>query len=119
MFIQQALKGKNDWGRTLIVCLPFIVIFGLGFLIFFALSPEEYDRMLRHSSQRFESKNVRLVLMLSQFGFLLVMLLALFYLLHRSSIVSLTTARSKSAFKSIFCASFIVLIFQGGLFAVS
>lgn len=119
MFIQQALKGKNDWWRTLVVCLPFIGIFGLSFLIFFALSPDEYDQMIRQSAQLFEDKNVNLVLMLSQFGFLLGLLLVLFYFLHQRSIVTLTTARAKIDFKRIFFAFFLVLFVQVGLFAVS
>ncbi|MFA7444621.1 MAG: CPBP family intramembrane glutamic endopeptidase [Flavobacteriaceae bacterium] len=119
MFIQQALKGKNDWWRTLVVCLPFIGIFGLSFLIFFALSPDEYDQMVRQSSQLFEDKNVNLVLMLSQFGFLLGLLLVLFYFLHQRSIITLTTARAKIDFERIFFAFFLVLLVQVGLFAVS
>lgn len=119
MFIQQALKGKNDWWRTLLVCFPFIVVFGLSFLIFLALSPEEYDQMINQSSQIFESKNVNLVLMLSQFGFLLAILFALFYFLHQRSIVTLTTARPKVDFKRFFFAFFVVLFVQIALFAVS
>lgn len=119
MFIQQALKGKNDWWRTLLVCFPFIVVFGLSFLIFLALSPEQYEQMVKQSSQMFENKNLNLVLMLSQFGFLLAILLALFYFLHQRSIVTLTTSRPKVDFKRIFFAFFVVFFIQIGLFAVS
>lgn len=119
MFIQQALKGKNDWWRTLLVCFPFIAVFGLSFLIFFALSPDQYDQMIKQSSQLFEDKNINLVLMLSQFGFLLAILFILFYFLHQRSIVTLTTARPKIDFKRIFFAFFVVIFMQIALFAVS
>src|SRR5690606_10111804 len=74
---------------------------------------------INQSSQIFESKNVNLVLMLSQFGFLLAILFALFYFLHQRSIVTLTTARPKVDFKRFFFAFFVVLFVQIALFAVS
>jgi len=118
-YILQALKGKNDWWRTLIVCLPIVGIFGLSFLVFLMSSTEEFEELMQQSTQMFESKNINLIMMLSQFGFLLLIFFVLFYVLHQRSIVSLTTARPKVDFKRIFFAFFLVLIVQVVLFAVS
>ncbi len=118
-YILQALKGKNDWWRTLIVCLPILGIFGLSFLLFLMIPAHEFEEMMQQSTQMFENKNMNLIVMLSQFGVLLLLLLALFYFLHQRSIVSLTTARAKVDFKRIFFAFFLVIIVQVGLFAVS
>jgi len=117
-YILQALKGKNDWWRTLIVAGPILGIFALSFLVFLALSPEQYQEMIQ-SSQMFENKNINLVVMLSQFGFLLVLLLVLFYFLHQRSLVSLTTARAKVDFKRVFFAFFLVILVQVAFFALS
>ncbi len=117
-YILQALKGKNDWWRTLIVAGPILGVFALSFLVFLALSPEQYQEMIE-SSQVFENKNINLIVMLSQFGFLLMLLLVLFYFLHQRSLVSLTTARAKVDFKRIFFAFFLVLLVQVGFFALS
>lgn len=117
-YILQALKGKNDWWRTVIVAGPILGVFVLSFLVFLALSPEQYQQMLQ-SSQMFEDKNINLVIMLSQFGFLLILLLVLFYFLHQRSIISLTTARAKVDFKRIFFAFFLVILVQVGFFVIS
>src|SRR5690554_2494859 len=118
-YILQALKGKNDWWRTLIVCFPIFAVFGLSFVVFLMSSAEEFQELMQQSAQMFESKNLNLVLMLSQFGFLLVIFFALFYFLHQRSSVTLTTARAKVDFKRIFFAFFLVIIVQVVLFAVS
>lgn len=118
-YILQALKGKNDWWRTLIVCFPIFAVFGLSFVVFLMSSTEEFQELMQQSAQMFESKNLNLVLMLGQFGFLLVIFFALFYFLHQRSLVTLTTARAKVDFKRIFFAFFLVIIVQVVLFAVS
>lgn len=118
-YILQALKGKNDWWRTFIVCLPIFGVFGLSFLVFLMMSTEEFNQLMQQSTQMFENKNMNLIMMLSQFGILLVMLFVLFYFLHQRSILSLTTARAKVDFKRIFFSFFLVIIVQVVLFAVS
>lgn len=118
-YILQALKGKNDWWRTLIVCLPIFGVFGLSFLVFLMMSAEEFDQLMQQSTQMFENKNMNLIMMLSQFGVLLIMLFVLFYFLHQRSILSLTTARDKVDFKRIFFSFFLVIIVQVVLFVVS
>lgn len=118
-YILQALKGKNDWWRTFIVCLPIFGVFGLSFLVFLMMSTEEFNQLMQQSTQMFENKNMNLIMMLSQFGILLIMLFVLFYFLHQRSILSLTTARAKVDFKRIFFSFFLVIIVQVVLFAVS
>ena len=118
-YILQALKGKNDWWRTFIVCLPILGIFGLSFLVFLMMPSNEFDQLMQQSTQMFENKNMNLIMMLSQFGILLMILLVLFYILHQRSIVSLTTARAKVDFRRIFFSFFLVIIVQVVLFAVS
>ena len=118
-YILQALKGKNDWWRTFIVCLPIFGVFGLSFLVFLMMSTEEFNQFMQQSTQMFENKNMNLIMMLSQFGILLIMLFVLFYFLHQRSILSLTTARAKVDFKRIFFSFFLVIIVQVVLFAVS
>jgi len=112
-YIQQALKGKNDWWRVLIVCFPFVFLFGLSFLIF-VLFPE-----VTTNTEIFGNKNLDLALMLSQFGFLLVVFLALFYLFHRRSIATLTTARARVDFKRILLSFLFVSIVQILFFVIS
>jgi len=112
-YILQALKGKNNWWRVFIVCFPFVSLFGLSFLVFI-LFPD-----ITTNTEIFGNKNLDLVLMLSQFGFLLVVFFALFYFLHQRSIVTLTTSRSKIDFKRILFAFLLVSVLQILFFVVS
>jgi len=112
-YIQQALKGKNDWWRVSIVCFPFVSLFGLSFLIFL-LFPE-----ITINTEFFGNKNLDLALMLSQFGFLLLVFFILFYFLHQRSIVTLTTARKKVDFKRILFSFLLVSIVQILFFIIS
>jgi len=112
-YILQALKGKNDWWRVLIVCFPFFLLFGLSFLIFMFF-PD-----ITANTEFFGNKNLDLALMLSQFGFLLALFFGLFYLLHNRSIVTLTTARKKIDFKRIFFSFLLVIVVQILFFIIS
>jgi len=112
-YILQALKGKNDWWRVFIVCFPFFSLFGLSFLIFIFF-PD-----ITANTEFFGNKNLDLALMLSQFGFLLVLFFGLFYLLHNRSIVTLTTARKKIDFKRILFSFLLVSIVQILFFIIS
>jgi len=112
-YILQALKGKNDWWRVFIVCFPFISLFGLSFLIFIFF-PD-----ITANTEFFGNKNLDLALMLSQFGFLLVLFFGLFYLLHNRSILTLTTARPRVDFKRILFSFLLVSIVQILFFVIS
>jgi len=112
-YILQALKGKNNWWRVFIVCFPFVSLFGLSFLIFI-LFPD-----ITTNTKFFDNKNLDLILMLSQFGFLLLVFFVLFYFLHQRSIVTLTTSRSKIDFRRILLAFLLVSMIQILFFMVS
>lgn len=114
-FILQALKGRNQWWRTLIIALLFLGTMGSSYFLAKDLSAEDIQRMMSPTG----IKNVDLILQLSQFGFLLGFFFALFYLLHRRSIITLTTARPKIDFKRFFFAAFLVIIIQVVFFALT
>lgn len=114
-YILQALKGKNDWWRTLIIVLVFLLIFGSNFILAGDISQEDLMKMLNPTG----IKNLDFAINLMQFGILLGILFVLFYFLHQRSIVTLTTARPKVDFKRIFFCFFFVIAIQILLFAVS
>lgn len=114
-YILQALKGKNDWWRTLIIVLVFVLIFGSNFYATSGLTQEQIEAMINPTGV----KNLDLAINLMQFGILLGILFVLFYFLHQRSIVTLTTARPKVDFRRIFFCFFLVIVVQVLLFAVS
>lgn len=114
-YILQALKGKNDWWRTSIIVLVFLLIFGSNFILAGDISQEDLMKMLSPTG----IKNIDLVINLVPFGILLGILFVLFYFLHQRSIVTLTTARPKVDFKRIFFCFFFVIAIQVLLFVVS
>lgn len=117
-YIRQALKGKNDWWRVLIVAGPILLLFSFNFIMFLMLTPEEMAALVK-SANIFEDKNLNLIVNLLPFVFLLGFLLLFFYFFHQRSLVSLTTSRSKIDFKRIFLSIFIVVIIQVVYFAIS
>ena len=114
-YILQALKGKNDWWRTSVIVLIFVLIFGLSFIQSAGISEEEMKQMMSPTG----IKNIDLIINLIPFGILLGLLFVLFYFLHKRSIITLTTARPKVDFKRIFFCFFFVIVIQVLLFAVS
>lgn len=114
-FILQALKGKNHWWRTLLITVLFLGTMGSSYFLAKDLSAEDIQRMMSPTG----IKNVDLILQLLQFGFLLGLFFALFYVLHRRSIISLTTARPKIDFKRFFFVTFLVIILQTLFFVIT
>jgi membrane protease YdiL (CAAX protease family) len=117
-YIKQALKGKNDWWRVLIVAGPILLLFSFNFIMFLMLTPEQMAELIK-SANIFEDKNLNLIANLLPFVFLLGFLFLFFYLLHQRNLVSLTTSRNKIDFKRIFLSIFIVIIIQVIYFAIS
>lgn len=117
-YIKQALKGKNDWWRVLIVAGPILLLFSFNFIMFLMLTPEQMAELIK-SANIFEDKNLNLITNLLPFVFLLGFLFLFFYLLHQRNLVSLTTSRNKIDFKRIFLSIFIVIIIQVIYFAIS
>lgn len=117
-YIKQALKGRNDWWRVLIVAGPILLLFSFNFIMFLLLTPEEMADLIK-STAMFEDKNLNLIANLLPFVFLLGFLFIFFYLFHKRSLVSLTTARNKIDFKRIFLSFFMVVIIQIAYFMIS
>lgn len=117
-YIRQALKGKNDWWRVLIVAGPILLLFSFNFIMFLFLTPEQMAELIK-SANIFEDKNLNLIANLLPFVFLLGFLFLFFYLFHQRSLVSLTTSRNKIDFKRIFLSIFIVIIIQVVYFSIS
>ncbi len=117
-YIKQALKGRNDWWRVLIVAGPILLLFSFNFIMFLLLTPEQMAELIK-STAIFEDKNLNLIANLLPFVFLLGFLFIFFYLFHQRSLVSLTTARNKIDFKRIFLSFFMVVIIQIAYFMIS
>ncbi|MDO4727648.1 MAG: type II CAAX endopeptidase family protein [Bacteroidota bacterium] len=118
MYIKQALLGKNDWWRTLLILLICLAPLLINLLYFLVLSPEELDAMFR-KTQLFKNKNLNLILNLVGFVFFLGIFFALFLLLHKRNLLNLTTSRKKIDFKRIFFSFSILFMMQIAVFGIS
>lgn len=117
MFIEQAYKGKNDWWRVLLTTVLSAGIIIINFIVFLLLPAEQvaqaYDLM------KDVPNNINLALNLLLFVPLLAILLAMVYLLHKRSILSLTTSRPKVDYGRIFFSLFLVAAITIIGFAIS
>ena len=100
MFINQAYKGDNTWWRVLITTLLTTGIFIANFIMFFLMSKEQMDEVYKKMGDINGIKS--LIINLSPFIFLLALLFFLVRFLHKRSILSLTTSRSRVDYKRIF-----------------
>ena len=117
MFIEQAYKGNNSWWRVLITALITAGVFILNFIMFFLMSKEQMEEAYKTMNKI--PKNLSLIINLLPFVFLLGLLFFLVRLLHKRSMLTLTTSRSKVDYNRIlFSFGLIVLLTIGG-FAVS
>ncbi|WP_291101849.1 MULTISPECIES: CPBP family intramembrane glutamic endopeptidase [unclassified Flavobacterium] len=117
MFIAQAYKGNNAWWRVLITTLLTAGIFVANFIMFFFMSKEQMNEAYKTMSEI--PKNLSLTINLLPFVFLLGLLFLLVRVLHKRSILSLTTSRNKVDYKRIlFSFGLIVLLTIVG-FAIS
>lgn len=117
MFIAQAYKGNNAWWRVLITTLLTAGIFVANVIMFFFMSKEQMDEAYKTMSEI--PKNMSLTINLLPFVFLLGLLFLLVRVLHKRSILSLTTSRNKVDYKRIlFSFGLIVLLTIVG-FAIS
>jgi membrane protease YdiL (CAAX protease family) len=99
MFINQAYKGNNTWWRVLITTVLTVGIFVGNLITYVQMSKEEMDEAYKALDKY--PKNLVLVLNLMPFVFFLVLLFLLVRLLHKRSILSLTTSREKVDYKRI------------------
>lgn len=109
-YILEALKGKTDWWRILLIAVPLLGLFLFNFIIYALTDPELMKEIVKNASP-FANNNLNLLLNLLPFAFLFFLLLGAYYFIHKRSITSLTTTRAKIDIKRIFTSIAIV----GGL----
>ena len=117
MFITQAYKGNNVWWRVMITTLITAGIFILNFIMFFFMSKEQMEEA--YKTMNGIPKNLALIINLLPFVFLLVCLFVLVRFLHKRSILSLTTSRTKVDYKRIFFSFGLIVLLTVLGFAAS
>jgi uncharacterized protein len=117
MYIEQAYKGNNVWWRVLVTTLFTAGIFVANFIAFFIMSKEELNQAYQSMSEI--PNNWSLVINLSPFILLLGLLFLLVLVLHKRSILSLTTSRNKVDYKRIFFSFGLIVLLTIVVFAVS
>lgn len=117
MFINQAYKGDNTWWRVLVTTSLTAGIFVVNFVAFFTMSKEEMDDVYKSMSEI--PNNLALLINLSPFVFLLGLLFLLVVVLHKRSILSLTTSRNKVDYKKILFSFGLIVLMTIAAFAVS
>ena len=117
MFINQAYKGDNTWWRVLVTTLLTAGIFIANFIAYFFMTKEEMDRVYQSMSEI--PNNLSLFINLSPFILLLGLLFLLVRMLHKRSILSLTTSRNKVDFKKILFSFGLIILMTIAAFAVS
>ncbi|MFK7749391.1 MAG: lysostaphin resistance A-like protein [Kordia sp.] len=100
MFIQQAYKGDNATWKVIMTTILTLAIF-VANIIYVFFGDVDAIKQAEEAAKSIESNNFMFALNLSFFVFLLLMLFGLVLYLHRRSLVSLTTARSKIDLKRI------------------
>ena len=117
MYIGQAYKGNNMWWRVLITTLFTVGIFIANFIAFFIMSKEEMDEVYKSMSKI--PNNWSLVINLLPFIFLLGLLFFLVQVVHKRSILSLTTSRNEVDYKKVLFSFGIIVVMTIAIFAVS
>ena len=117
MFINQAYKGDNTWWRVMITTLLTAGIFVANFIAYFLMSKEEMDEVYKSMSAI--PNNLSLFINLSPFILLLGMLFLLVKVLHKRSILSLTTSRNEVDYKKILFSFGLIVLITIVAFAVS
>lgn len=117
MYIEQAYKGENETWKFVITTILTTGIFILNLLTFIFTdidTKESIDQMM----ELFKSKNLFLAFNLGVFIPILILLFLLVWLLHKRSILTLTTSRKKVDYGRIFFSFMMVFIYSVGSFAV-
>ena len=117
MFINQAYKGDNTWWRVLVTTLLTAGIFIANFIAYFFMTKEEMDKVYQSMSEI--PNNLSLFINLSPFILLLGLLFLLVRMLHKRSVLSLTTSRNKVDFKKILFSFGLIILMTIAAFAVS
>jgi membrane protease YdiL (CAAX protease family) len=117
MYINQAYKGKNEWWRFLLTSFLVTGIFIANFIMYFFVSKEQISEA--YESMAKLPKAQVLITNLLPFIFLLALLFYLVRFLHKRSILSLTTSRTKIDCKRVFFSFGLVITLNLGCFLVS
>ena len=117
MFINQAYKGDNTWWRVLVTTLLTAGIFVANFIAYFFMTKEEMDEVYQSMSEI--PNNLSLFINLSPFILLLGLLFLLVRVLHKRSILSLTTSRNEVDYKKILFSFGLIVLMTITAFAVS
>jgi len=117
MFINQAYKGDNTWWRVLITTSLTAGVFIANFITYFIMSKEDLDKVYKSMSE--VPNNLSLMLNLLPFVFLLGLLFILVRLLHKRSILSLTTSREKVDYRKVLFSFGLIVLMTLAAFAVS
>ncbi|MBP6757747.1 MAG: CPBP family intramembrane metalloprotease [Flavobacterium sp.] len=117
MFIIQAYKGDNTWWRVLITTLLTAGVFVANVIMYFMMSKEDLDKVYQTMSE--VPNNLSLLSNLLPFVFLLAILFFLVRILHKRSILSLTTSRKEVDYKKILFSFGLIVLLTIAAFAVS
>jgi membrane protease YdiL (CAAX protease family) len=117
MFINQAYKGDNTWWRVLVTTLLTAGIFVANFIAYFIMSKKEMDEVYQSMSEI--PNNLSLFINLSPFILLLGLLFLLVRVLHKRSILSLTTSRDEVDYKKILFSFGLIVLMTITAFAIS
>jgi len=117
MFINQAYKGDNTWWRVLVTTLLTAGIFVANFIAYFMMSKEEMDEVYQSMSEI--PNNLSLFINLSPFILLLGLLFLLVRVLHKRSVLSLTTSRNEVDYKKILFSFGLIVLMTITAFAIS
>lgn len=117
MFINQAYKGDNTWWRVLITTLLTAGVFVANVIMYFMMSEEDLDKVYQTMSE--VPNNLSLLSNLLPFVFLLAILFFLVRILHKRSILSLTTSRKEVDYKKILFSFGLIVLLTIAAFAVS
>ncbi|HEX8562164.1 MAG TPA: type II CAAX endopeptidase family protein [Flavobacterium sp.] len=117
MFIEQAYKGNNETWRVLLTTLLANGIFILNFIVLFFMSDVQLAQA--YETMKEIPNNLSLALNLSIFIPLLGVLFLMVALLHRRSILTLTTSRPKVDFGRFFFSFMLIVVLTVVTFAIS
>jgi hypothetical protein len=117
MYIEQAYKGNNTWWRVFVTALFSVGIFVLNFITFFLMSKEEMDEAYKSMNEL--PNNLSLIVSLMPFVFLLGLLFFLVQVLHKRTILSLTTSRNTVDYKKIVFSFGLIVLMTTAVFVVS
>lgn len=117
MFIEQAYKGENETWKFIIITIITTGIF-IANLLFFIFTDVDTMEEMEKMQQLIPNKNILLAVNLALFVPILGVLFLLVWALHKRSILTLTTSRSKIDLGRIFFSFMLVFAYTVITFAI-